>query len=117
MIGRKIAVAFSLIMLAAIILIALTMSCLATPAETGEAPGETTMPTGMEKSFYAISACVAASVALGVAGYGLAQTCVAAISAITEKPELFSLTFAYVIFLEAIGVYGLIIMFLMLPKL
>jgi len=117
MTGQKRATTFGLMMLATPVLIVLTLSCAAAPAETVEALAETNTSTGVEKGLYVISACLAASVALGVAGYGLAQTCVVAISAITEKLELFSLTFAYVIFLEAIGVYGLVIVFFMLSKL
>ena len=117
MTGQKRAITFGLMMLATTVLIVLTLSCVATPAETVETLAEINTSTALERSIYAISACLAASVALGVAGYGLAQTCVVAISAITEKLELFSLTFAYVIFLEAIGVYGLVIVFFMLSKL
>lgn len=110
MTGQKRAITFGLMMLVTAILIVLTLPCVA-PAEIVKVLGETNTSDGVE-GLYAISAYLAASVALGAAGYGLAQISVANISAITEKSELFSLPLTCVIFLEAIGVYGLVIAFL-----
>jgi len=42
-------------------------------------------------------------------GYGMGLTSSAAIAAITEKPELFGKTVLYVVFIEAIAIYGVII--------
>lgn len=52
-----------------------------------------------------VGACISA-------GYALASTCTAAIGAIAEKPELFSLTFIYIVFCEAIAIYGLTVAFI-----
>lgn len=52
-----------------------------------------------------IGACIAA-------GYALASTCAAAIGAVAEKPELFSITFIYVVFCEALAIYGLMVAFM-----
>ncbi|MFX0200445.1 MAG: ATP synthase subunit C [Candidatus Hodarchaeota archaeon] len=43
------------------------------------------------------------------AGYGMGLASSAAIAAITEKPEVFGKTVLYVVFIEAIAIYGIII--------
>ncbi|MFQ6123933.1 MAG: ATP synthase subunit C [Candidatus Heimdallarchaeota archaeon] len=42
-------------------------------------------------------------------GYGMGIASSAAIAAITEKPEIFGKTVLYVVFIEAIAIYGLIV--------
>ena len=42
-------------------------------------------------------------------GLGMSMASSAAIAAITEKPEIFGKTVLYVVFIEAIAIYGLII--------
>ena len=42
-------------------------------------------------------------------GYGMSLASSAAIAAITEKPELFGKTALYIVFIEAIAKYGVII--------
>lgn len=42
-------------------------------------------------------------------GYGMSLASSAAIAAITEKPELFGKTVLYIVFIEAIAIYGLIV--------
>ena len=43
------------------------------------------------------------------AGLGMGTASSAAIAAITEKPEIFGKTVLYVVFIEAIAIYGLIV--------
>jgi V/A-type H+-transporting ATPase subunit K len=50
------------------------------------------------------------------AGIGLGMAGSAAIGAVAEKPEMFSLTFVYIVFIEAIAVYGLVLAFLILGR-
>jgi len=52
---------------------------------------------------------VAAAMAMGTASS-------AAIGAMAEKPEIFSKTLIYIVFIEAIAIYGLIVSFMILMK-
>jgi len=47
------------------------------------------------------------------AGIGLGTVSAAAIGAIAEKPELFGRTMIYVVFVEAVAIYGLVISLLL----
>jgi len=47
------------------------------------------------------------------AGIGLGTASAAAIGAIAEKPELFGRTMIYVVFVEAVAIYGLVIALLL----
>ncbi len=49
-------------------------------------------------------------------GYGMAITSSAAIAAITEKPEVFGKTVLYVVFIEAIAIYALIVSIMLTGK-
>ncbi|MCG3219678.1 MAG: ATPase [Candidatus Heimdallarchaeota archaeon] len=56
---------------------------------------------------------IAAGLAIGLAGLGAAigmgQAGSAAIGAISEKPELFGKALIFVVFIEAVAIYGLLI--------
>ena len=66
--------------------------------------------------FAILAAAIVAGLAFAGAGIGLGIAGSAAIGAVSEKPEMFSLTFVYIVFVEAIAVYGLVLAFLMLGK-
>jgi V/A-type H+-transporting ATPase subunit K len=59
-----------------------------------------------------------AGLAVGLAGVGAAlgmgTASAAALGAITEKPETFGKSILYVVFIEAVAIYGLVISFLLL---
>jgi len=61
---------------------------------------------------------VGAGLAVGLAGVGAAlgmgTAAAASLGAITEKPETFGKSILYVVFIEAIAIYGLVIAFLLL---
>ena len=61
---------------------------------------------------------IGAGLAVGLAGIGAAlgmgTASAAALGAITEKPETFGKSMLYVVFIEAIGIYGFVIAFLLL---
>jgi V/A-type H+-transporting ATPase subunit K len=61
---------------------------------------------------------IGAGLAVGLAGVGAAlgmgTASAAALGAITEKPETFGKSILYVVFIEAIAIYGLVISFLLL---
>jgi V/A-type H+/Na+-transporting ATPase subunit K len=63
-----------------------------------------------------LAAAVVAGLALLGAGIGLGIAGSAAIGAVSEKPEMFSLSFVYIVFVEAIAVYGLVLAFLILGR-
>ncbi|MCS7113033.1 MAG: ATP synthase subunit C [Nitrososphaerota archaeon] len=74
---------------------------------------ETEDPTNLEtKSVGFIAMSVSVGLACLGAGYALARTCTAAVGAVAEKPEIFSQTFIYVVFCEAIAIYGLAVAFI-----
>lgn len=70
-----------------------------------------------QEGLIVIGAAIAAGLAFFSAGIGLGMAGTAAIGAIAEKPEMFSLTFVYIVFIEAIAVYGLVLAFMILGRL
>ena len=72
--------------------------------------------TTTQSDFAILAAAIVAGLAFAGAGIGLGIAGSAAIGAVSEKPEMFSLTFVYIVFVEAIAVYGLVLAFLMLGK-
>jgi V/A-type H+-transporting ATPase subunit K len=60
---------------------------------------------------------VGAGLALGLAGIGaglgMGTASAAALGAITEKPETFGKSILYVVFIEAVAIYGFVIAFLL----
>ncbi len=60
---------------------------------------------------------IGAGLALGLAGVGAAigmgTASAAALGAITEKPETFGKSILYVVFIEAVAIYGFVIAFLL----
>jgi V/A-type H+-transporting ATPase subunit K len=72
-----------------------------------------------EPSGWAIlGAAIGAGLAVGLAGVGaglgMGTASAAALGAITEKPETFGKSILYVVFIEAIAIYGFVISFLLL---
>jgi V/A-type H+-transporting ATPase subunit K len=74
-------------------------------------------PQEGELGLMVIGACVAAALAFLGAGIGLGMAGSAAMGAISEKPEIFSMTFIYIVFIEAIAIYGLVVVFMILARL
>jgi V/A-type H+-transporting ATPase subunit K len=62
-----------------------------------------------------------AGLAIGLAGLGagvgMGTAGAAAIGAITEKPEVFGKSLIYVVLIEAVAIYGLVISFLLIQQL
>ncbi|MEM2896347.1 MAG: ATP synthase subunit C [Candidatus Bathyarchaeia archaeon] len=65
-------------------------------------------------------ALIGAAIAIGLSGLGSALSMgtasAAAIGAMAEKPEIFSKTLIYIVFIEAIAIYGLVVAFMILMK-
>ncbi|MEM3437649.1 MAG: ATP synthase subunit C [Nitrososphaerales archaeon] len=74
-------------------------------------------PQEGELGLMVIGACIAAALAFLGAGIGLGMAGSAAMGAISEKPEIFSMTFIYIVFIEAIAIYGLVVVFMILARL
>ncbi|NOR38106.1 MAG: hypothetical protein GQ580_00790, partial [Candidatus Thorarchaeota archaeon] len=59
-----------------------------------------------------VGLALAAAITMGAAGVGaalgMASTSAAALGAITERPELFGKTVLYVVFIEAVAIYGFV---------
>lgn len=76
------------------------------------------LPSAYGQSTSTSDASLAAAIVAGLAflgaGIGLGIAGAAAIGAVSEKPEMFSLTFVYIVFVEAIAVYGFVLAFLIL---
>jgi len=70
--------------------------------------------TTPQLSFKELSAAIAFSLAGAAAAIGMAQIGSTGISALAEKPELFSKVLMLLLFVEAIAIYGLVIAFLIL---
>lgn len=50
------------------------------------------------------------------AGIGMGIASAAAVGAVAEKPEIFGRTILYVVFIEAIAIYGLVISFTIITR-
>lgn len=50
------------------------------------------------------------------AGVGMGSAGAAAVGAISERPEVFGKAMIFIVFIEAIGIYGLLIAFLLIGK-
>ncbi|MEM3522250.1 MAG: ATP synthase subunit C [Candidatus Bathyarchaeia archaeon] len=65
-------------------------------------------------------ALIGAALAIGLPGIGAAlamgTASAAAIGAMAEKPEVFTKTLIYIVFIEAIAIYGLVVAFMILMK-
>ena len=89
------------------------MSALGTPPSHGYEMLQTTEGSGLAIFGLAIGA----SLALGLAGVGaslgMGTASAAALGAITEKPETFGKSILYVVFIEAVAIYGFVIAFLL----
>lgn len=63
---------------------------------------------------------LAAGLAIGLTGlgaaWGMGTAGTAAVGAIAERPEVFSKTLIYIVFIEAIAIYGLVVAFMILIK-
>jgi len=61
---------------------------------------------------------IGAGIAIGFAGLGagvgMGTASAAAIGAMAEKPETFSKSLIYIVFIEAIAIYGLVVAFMIL---
>lgn len=89
-----------------------TLHALGTPANPGF------MPLQTEGNGLAIlGLAIGAGLAIGLAGIGggvgMGTASAAALGAITEKPETFGKSILYVVFIEAIAIYGFVIAFLL----
>lgn len=69
---------------------------------------------GMAIAGLAIGAGLALGLAGVGAGVGMGTASAAALGAITEKPETFGKSILYVVFIEAVAIYGFVIAFLLI---
>ena len=91
-------------------------------------PNVSALTTAADDGFVALQAggdvglgilgiAIGAGLALGLAGlgasYGMGTASAAALGAITEKPETFGKSILYVVFIEAVAIYGFVIAFLL----
>ena len=89
------------------------MSALGTPTSYGYQP----LQTGGDAALGILGLGIGAGIALGLAGIGaglgMGTASAAALGAITEKPETFGKSILYVVFIEAVAIYGFVIAFLL----
>ncbi|MDF1540764.1 MAG: ATP synthase subunit C [Candidatus Thorarchaeota archaeon] len=111
---------FMLFILGAV-LFTLVVSIITLPVSAaGTLPGAgfAALQTAADTYGYAIMGlAIGAGLALGIAGagagIGMGTASAAALGAITEKPETFGKSILYVVFIEAIAIYGFVIAFLL----
>ena len=96
-----------------------TVSALSNQPSTGFTPLQT--EPVQPPDYNIIGIAIAAALAIGIPGVGeslgMATTSAAALGAITERPEVFGKTVLYVVFIEAVAVYGFVIAFLLVSLL
>ena len=84
---------------------------------TPSTPGFEALQTGDGAGMAILGLAIGAGLALGLAGVGAAigmgTASAAALGAITEKPETFGKSILYVVFIEAVAIYGFVIAFLL----
>ncbi|MGY5871290.1 MAG: ATP synthase subunit C [Candidatus Thorarchaeota archaeon] len=89
------------------------MSALGTPSSYGYEMLQATEGSGLA----ILGLAIGAGLALGLAGVGaslgMGTASAAALGAITEKPETFGKSILYVVFIEAVAIYGFVIAFLL----
>ena len=75
------------------------------------------LQTGGDAGLGILGIAIGAGLALGLAGLGasigMGTASAAALGAITEKPETFGKSILYVVFIEAVAIYGFVIAFLL----
>ena len=76
---------------------------------TAMAQGEDTAP-----DLKAIGAALAVGIAGAAASIGMAMSGSAAIGAIVENPDLFGKTFLFIVLIEAVAIYGLLVAIMIL---
>lgn len=82
--------------------------------DSGFAPLQATDGSGMAILGLAIGAGLAIGLAGIGASLGMGTASAAALGAITEKPETFGKSILYVVFIEAVAIYGFVIAFLLI---
>jgi len=80
--------------------------------KTAEEP-TTTVEKRIDVGLLALGAGIAVGLAGLGAGLGMGVAGSAAMGAIAERPEIFGRTMIYIVFIEAIAIYGLVIGFLL----
>ena len=89
------------------------LRALGAPSNPGFLPAQATEGAGIG----ILGLAIGAGLALGLAGVGAAigmgTASAAALGAITEKPETFGKSILYVVFIEAVAIYGFVIAFLL----
>ncbi|MFW9955827.1 MAG: ATP synthase subunit C [Candidatus Thorarchaeota archaeon] len=111
---------FMLFILGAV-LFAAVLSILTIPAsavDVSNGAGFASLQEAADTYGYAIMGlAIGAGLAIGLAGIGgglgMGTASAAALGAITEKPETFGKSILYVVFIEAIAIYGFVIAFLL----
>ncbi|MFX1542561.1 MAG: ATP synthase subunit C [Promethearchaeota archaeon] len=92
----------------------------ATPVKAAGVPGSGFVPlqTTEGAGMAILGLAVGAGLAIGLAGIGaslgMGTASAAALGAITEKPETFGKSILYVVFIEAVAIYGFVIAFLLI---
>jgi V/A-type H+-transporting ATPase subunit K len=93
----------------------ITMNALGSQPVTGINPLQTEPTQPVDYTILGLA--IAAALAIGIPGvgasFGMATTSAAALGAITERPEVFGKTVLYVVFIEAVAIYGFVIAFLL----
>ncbi len=89
------------------------LRALGVPVDSGFIPAQLAEGDG----FAILGIGIGAGLALGLAGIGagmgMGTASAAALGAITEKPETFGKSILYVVFIEAVAIYGFVIAFLL----
>ncbi len=97
--------------------LALTMADALIAARAPTGPGFIIAQTTEGAGMAILGLAIGAGLALGLAGVGAAigmgTASAAALGAITEKPETFGKSILYVVFIEAVAIYGFVIAFLL----
>jgi len=78
------------------------------------AEGETVEEPGVGKGLAWLGAGIAIGVAGFGAGIGMGTAAAAAVGAVAERPEIFGRTVLYVVFIEAIAIYAMVVALLLI---
>lgn len=102
---------------ASLIMVMLGLALIAMSAVVYAAAVDQSAQAGGEGQEVAAFSKLGAGIAIGFAacgaGIGLGTASAAAIGVIAEKPEMFGRTMIYIVFIEAIAIYGLVISLLL----
>lgn len=115
LVRRRVLANAAVFAVAALVILCLSVSAFAAPAETAAATAQTA--DSMDKGLGYLAAALSTGLSCLGAGIAIASTAPAAIGAFSENPKAFGKALIFVVLGEGVALYGLLISILLMNKL